>query len=49
MSLPRDVLEKTALEAVIADDYYELLDCISEMSDDDLQTIIDDNQKGESS
>lgn len=35
----REVLEQAARECVPADDYYELLDCISEMSDEDLTAI----------
>lgn len=35
----RETLEALALEAVSAELYYELLDCISEISDNELEHI----------
>lgn len=42
--MDREVIEKLALEAVPADIYYELLDSIGELSDDDLIDIINENE-----
>lgn len=36
----RETLETLALEAVSAELYYELLDCISEISDNELEQLI---------
>lgn len=40
MSVSREELERMALEAVSADDYYDLHDTLEETPDEDLWTIV---------
>ena len=40
MQVNREELEQMALDAVSAEDYYELLDTIGETPDDDLWTVV---------
>lgn len=42
MSTDREQLEKAALKAIPAEDYYELCDTLDEASDFDLEKIIAD-------
>lgn len=39
MTFERVILEYSALEACAASDYYDLLDCLSEVSDEELAKI----------
>jgi hypothetical protein len=43
--MDREALEQAALMAIAADDYYDLLDNLSETTDDELLAIIEENTK----